>query len=106
MQGARRGPWIVRTLQQARHVQMLLREASTWAVGSFWEAVRPGARSARDNLHRGRSPDLGDRLMAARDGVARLVRDDDARAAEWQHGVGPMRATVGHRPRLAKGRKR
>ena len=85
VQGARRALMIARTLQQARRAQMLLREASTWAVGSFWEAVRPG----HDPLATSYIED--GRLIwaigpsAACDGVARLIGEYDGGGARRPH---------------------
>ena len=81
VQGARSVLMIARTLQEARRAQMLLREASTWAVGSFWEAVRPGHDPVATSFIEDGRLIWAIGPSAARDGVARLVRDDDARAA-------------------------
>jgi DJ-1/PfpI family len=81
VQGAQSVLMIARTLQEARRAQMLLREASTWAVGSFWEVVRPGHDPAATSFIEDGRLIWAIGPSAARAGVARLVRNDHARAA-------------------------
>ena len=78
VQAARRTLMIARTLQQARRAQMLLRAASTWSVGTFWEAVRPGHDPAVTSFIEDGPLTWAIGPAAARDGLARLVREDGA----------------------------
>jgi transcriptional regulator GlxA family with amidase domain len=78
VQGARRVLLIARTLQQARRAQMLLQGASTWPVGSFWEAVRPGHDPVVTSFIVDGSLTWAMGPSAARDGVARLILENEA----------------------------
>jgi hypothetical protein len=69
---------VARTLQQARRAQMLLREASTWAVGAFWEAVRPGHHPVITSFIEDGRLTWAIGPSAAHDGIARLICEADA----------------------------
>jgi transcriptional regulator GlxA family with amidase domain len=81
VQRSRRVVLIAHTLQQARRTQMLLREASTWAVGAFWEAVRPAHHPVVTSFIEDGRLIWAIGQSAARDGIARLIGEEHAETA-------------------------